>query len=74
MQTLKLNIQDEVFDKIYYFLSRLPKNEVEIIKDSTDEDWSHLEAEIQKGINSGKSAKSHKEIIKSISANYANKL
>lgn len=70
MQTLKLNIQDEVFDKIYYFLSNLPKNEVEIIKDSTDEDWSHLEAEIQKGIDSGKSVKSHEDIIKSIKEKY----
>ena len=31
MYTLKLNIQDSVFDKIMYFLQNLPKNEVSII-------------------------------------------
>lgn len=31
MHTLKLKIQDSVFDKIMYFLHNLPKNEVEVI-------------------------------------------
>lgn len=63
MHTLKLNIQDSVFDKVYYFLSNLPKNEVEIVEGRVIEDWSHLESEIDKGLNSGVSSKSHEEIM-----------
>ncbi len=33
MHTLKLNIQDSVFDKVIYFLQNLPKHEVSIIED-----------------------------------------
>jgi hypothetical protein len=33
MHTLRLNIQDNVFEKVIYFLRNLPKNEVEIIED-----------------------------------------
>ena len=33
MHTLKLKIQDAVFDKIMYFLQNLPKNEVEIVEE-----------------------------------------
>ena len=33
MHTLKLNIQDIVFDKVIYFLQNLPKNEVLIVED-----------------------------------------
>lgn len=33
MHTLKLKVQDGVFDKIMYFLQNLPKNEVEIVED-----------------------------------------
>jgi len=33
VHTLKLKVQDSVFDKIMYFLQNLPKNEVEIIED-----------------------------------------
>lgn len=33
MHTLKLKIQDSVFDKIMYFLQNLPKNEVEVIEE-----------------------------------------
>uniref|UniRef100_UPI0040473543 hypothetical protein n=1 Tax=Aliarcobacter sp. TaxID=2321116 RepID=UPI0040473543 len=47
---IKLHIEDKVFDKVMYFLKNLPKNEVENI---TVEDWSHLEFEIEKGLNSG---------------------
>ena len=31
MHTIKLNIQDSVFDKVIYFLKNLPKNEVMIV-------------------------------------------
>jgi hypothetical protein len=33
MHTLKLKVQDSVFDKIMYFLQNLPKNEVEVIEE-----------------------------------------
>ncbi|NOQ29810.1 MAG: hypothetical protein GQ570_01675 [Helicobacteraceae bacterium] len=33
MHALKLNIHDNVFDKIIYFLKNLPKDEVSIVED-----------------------------------------
>jgi hypothetical protein len=33
MHTLRLKVQDSVFDKIMYFLQNLPKNEVEVIEE-----------------------------------------
>ena len=71
MHTIKLNIQDNVFDKVYYFLSNLPKNEVEIVENTILEDWSHLKLEIEKGLDSGVSNKSHEDIIKDIKQKYA---
>jgi hypothetical protein len=32
MYSVKLNIEDSVFEKIIYFLQNLPKNEVQIIE------------------------------------------
>ena len=71
MHTVKLHIEDRVFDKVIYFLKNLPKNEVEIVEDIIVEDWSHLELEIEKGLNSGMSNKSHEDIIKDIKQKYA---
>jgi hypothetical protein len=71
MHTVKLHIEDKVFDKVIYFLRNLPKNEVEIVEDIIVEDWSHLELEIEKGLNSGMSNKSHEDIIKDIKQKYA---
>ncbi len=70
MHTIKLNIQDSVFDKVIYFLSNLPSNEVEIVEDTLIDDWSQLEVEIDKGLTSGISKKSHKEIISDIKSKY----
>ena len=33
MHTIKLNVEDSVFNKIIYFLKNLPKDEVSIIED-----------------------------------------
>ena len=33
MHSIKLNIQDSVFDKVIFFLNNLPKDEVKIIGD-----------------------------------------
>ncbi len=71
MHTIKLHIEDKVFDKVIYFLKNLPKNEVEIVEDIIVEDWFHLELEIEKGLNSGMSNKSHEDIIKDIKQKYA---
>ena len=70
MHTLKLKIEDNVFNKVIYFLKNLPKNEVEIIEDIVHDDWSYLEDEIGKGLNSGVSKKSHVTIISDIKKKY----
>ena len=71
MHTIKLNVQDNVFDKIIYFLQNLPKDEVEIVENSLiKEDWSYLESEIDVGMSSGVSNKSHDEIINNIKRKY----
>ncbi len=70
MHTIKLNIQDSVFDKVIYFLNNLPANEVEIVEDTLIDDWSHLEIEIDKGLTSGISERSHEELISDIKSKY----
>ena len=70
MHTLKLNIQDSVFDKVLHFLKDLPANEVEIVDDTIIDDWAHLEMEIDKGLTSGISGKSHEEIVSDIKSKY----
>lgn len=52
--------------KIFNKLENISKNKTINVKDDTNEDWSHLEEEIQKGLDSGKSLKSHEEIIKNL--------
>ncbi len=37
MHTIKLHIEDKVFDKVIYFLQNLPKNEVYIEKENINE-------------------------------------
>ena len=71
MHTIKLHIEDKVFDKIMYFLKNLPKNEVRIVENSVIDDFSYLEQEIDVGLNSGLSNKAHEDIIKDIKQKYA---
>lgn len=71
MKTIKLQIADNVFEKVFYFLNNLPKDEVMIVENSEIEDWSFLEKEIQKGLDSGISNKSHEDIIKNLKQKYA---
>ena len=40
MHSIRLDIQDNVFDKVIYFLSNLPKNEVKIVEDKILKDSS----------------------------------
>ena len=71
MHTIKLNIQDSVFDKVIYFLNNLPSNEVEIVEEKRiAEDWSYLEAEIEKGMDSPMSSKTHEEIFADLKRKY----
>jgi len=70
LHTLKLKIEDSVFDKVIYFLKNLPKDEVEIVEDVAYDDWSYLEDEIDKGLNSGVSEKSHATIVSDIKNKY----
>jgi len=71
MHTVKLNIQDSVFDKVIYFLNNLPSNEVEIVEDTLIDNWDHLEVEINKGMNSPMSSKTHEEIFEELKRKYA---
>ena len=71
MRTIKLNIQDNVFDKVYYFLSNLPKSEVEIVEYSNEDDLSTLESEIEKSLNSKVLKKSHDKIFDELIEQYA---
>lgn len=72
MHTIKLNIQDSVFDKVIYFLNNLPSNEVEIVeKETIADDWSHLESEIERGMISPMSSKTHEEIFEALKRKYA---
>ena len=71
MKIIKLQIADNVFEKVFYFLNNLPKDEVMIVENSEVEDWSFLEKEIQKGLDSGISNKSHEDIIKNLKQKYA---
>ena len=71
MHAIKLNIQDDVFDKVIYFLQNFQKNEVEIVEDKITDDWSSLESIIDEGLNSGICSKSHEEIVSDIKRKYA---
>ena len=71
MRTIKLNIQDNVFDKVYYFLSNLPKSEVEIVEYSNEDDLSTLESEIEKSLNSKVLKKSNDKIFDELIKKYA---
>jgi len=51
MHSIRLNVQDNVLDKVLYFLKHLPKNEVTIVEDivttkkyTLDEDISDVKA------------------------------
>ncbi len=71
MHAVKLNIKDSVFNKVIYFLQNLPSSEIEIVENTIVEDWSHLEVEIDKGLQSGVSNKFHEKIISDIKIKYA---
>jgi len=71
MHTIKLQVEDSVFDKVIYFLKHLPKDEVKIIEDIADDDWSYLEDEIDKGMRSPMSSKTHEEIFEELKRKYA---
>ncbi len=51
MHTLTLKIQDNVLDKIIYFLSNLPKDEVEIIEDKLETEHKKSENQLVKAFS-----------------------
>ncbi|MEA3354027.1 MAG: hypothetical protein U9Q33_09455 [Campylobacterota bacterium] len=71
MHTLKLNVQDNIYNHIMFLLNNINSKVLEIVEDKVCEDWSHLESEIDKGIASGISDQSHEKIIASIKQKYA---
>ncbi|MDQ7068667.1 MAG: hypothetical protein Q9M40_12220 [Sulfurimonas sp.] len=72
MHSIRVEIQDNAFDKVIYFLKNLPKNEVTIVEDKqVSDDWSYLESEIDLGLNSGVSEKSHSQIVNNLKRKYA---
>jgi len=38
MQTIQLNISNDIFEKVMSFLERLPKNKINIVKNNKPED------------------------------------
>jgi L-ribulose-5-phosphate 3-epimerase UlaE len=77
---ITLNIDDKNIENI--FLNEFHSNKekfFEFIKLSfdnskakkSDEDWSYLEDEVQKGIDSGRSGKTHKEVFGKLRKKYA---
>ncbi|KIM12178.1 MAG: hypothetical protein KU38_04570 [Sulfurovum sp. FS08-3] len=71
MHTIKLTIEDNIYQNIMFLLSNLNVKGLKIEEDSTVEDWSHLEREIDKGLSSGVCNKSHEDIISDIKRKYA---
>ena len=71
MHAIKLNVHDNVFDKVINFLQNLQKNEVEIVENKISDDWSNLESIIDEGLNSGISSKTHENIVSNIKRKYA---
>lgn len=71
MRSIKVEIQDSVFDKVIYFLKNLPRHEVAIVEDKQiQDDWSYLEPKIDLGLDSGVSEKSHGQIVDNIKRKY----
>jgi hypothetical protein len=74
MHTIKLTIEDEIYQNIMFLLSNLKVKGLTIDVEKEDDilkDWSYLEEEIDKGLNSGISNKSHEEIVSDIKQKYA---
>jgi len=72
MHSLKLNVQDSIYDHIMFLLNNLNTKDLEIVEDKVIlDDWSDLEVEIDKGLNSGISDKTHEEIMLDLKRKYA---
>ena len=71
MHTVKLKIDDSIYQNVMFMLSNLKVNGLEIEEEYVQEDWSHLESEIDKGLNSGICSNSHEEIVSEIKKKYA---
>lgn len=70
-----IDINDNALDKVMYLLKNL--SDVKVVQDVTgvtsknSENLSFLEDEIQKGIDSGKSDKTHRDLMSELKQKYA---
>lgn len=71
MHTVKLTMEDSIYQNIMFLLSNLNVKGLTIEEESMTEDWSYLESEIDKGLDSGISESSHEDLMKSIKQKYA---
>ena len=72
MHTVKLTMEDSIYKNIMFLLSNLNVKGLTIEEESMTEDWSHLESEIDKGLNSEVCSRSHEDIISDIKKNMHN--
>jgi len=68
MQTVVLNINESVSEKFFWLLRHFDKSEIEVVDFDTS-----LEALIDRGLESGVSPLTHKEVFDGFRAKYAQK-
>jgi len=70
-----IDINDNAFDKVMYLLKNL--SDVKVLKGAdkiaskNSEDFSFLDDEIQKGMDSGRSDKTHNSLMNNLKEKYA---
>ena len=69
--TVKLTMEDNIYQNIMFLLSNLNVQGLKIEEEYDMDDLSHLEPEIDKGLASGISDKSHSDIVNNIKRKYA---
>lgn len=71
MHTVKLTMEDNIYQNVMFLLSNLKVQGLKVEEISPSENWSHLEKDIDKGLESGVCSKSHEDIINDIKRKYA---
>lgn len=71
MQNVLISIEDDAVEKVMYLLRSL--SDVKIVRQerTKDEDLSFLEDAIEAGLQSGRSDKTHQDILKDLKRTYA---
>jgi hypothetical protein len=71
MHSIKLNVEDNIYNHVMFLLNSLNNKDLQIVEDKlVTEDWSYLESQIDIGLNSGTSEKSHTDILNDIKRKY----